>query len=121
MAHNGKSGHILLYKTLMGILAPIVAANISVRAAEVDETVLEGYPLVDLQPGGQAQIVGITPTIRGLERRRLLDLGILPGTVIVAEYESPQRDPTAYRVRDSLIALRDDQAQSIIVKTLEAV
>jgi DtxR family Mn-dependent transcriptional regulator len=103
------------------ILAPIVAANISVRAAEVDETVLEGYPLVDLQPGGQAQIVGITPTIRGLERRRLLDLGILPGTVIIAEYESPQRDPTAYRVRDSLIALRDEQAQSIIVKSLEAV
>lgn len=103
------------------ILAPIVAANISVRAVEVDDHVLEGYPLIDLQPGAEAQIVGITPTIRGLERRRLLDLGILPGTVIIAEYESPQRDPTAYRVRDSLIALRDDQAKSIIVKSLEAV
>jgi Fe2+ transport system protein FeoA len=50
-----------------------------------------------------------------------LDLGLLPGTLITVEYESPQRDPTAYRVRDSLIALRDDQASSIIVEALEAV
>jgi DtxR family Mn-dependent transcriptional regulator len=103
------------------LLAPIVAANLSVRPVEAEDEILEGQPLVDLQPGERAQIVGITPSIRGLERRRLLDLGVLPGTEIVAEYESPQRDPTAYRVRDSLIALRDDQAQSIIVKLVEAV
>lgn len=102
-------------------VAPIVAANISVRALETEETILEGRPLVDLAPGEEAKIVGIAPMIRGLERRRLLDLGLLPGTLIRAEYESPQRDPTAYRVRDSLIALRDEQAQSIIVKSLEAV
>lgn len=103
------------------LLAPIVAANISVRPMEVEEDVLDGYPLVDLKPGDRAQVVGITPAIRGLERRRLLDLGILPGTVILTEYKSPQQDPTAYRIRDSLIALRDDQAKSIIVKSLEAV
>lgn len=100
------------------LLAPIVAANISVCAIESEEEILEGYPLVELQPGNQAQVVGITPTIRGLERRRLLDLGILPGTLIIAEYRSPQQDPTAYRVRDSLIALRDDQACSIMVKAV---
>jgi len=103
------------------LLAPIVAANISVRPMETEEDYLEGYPLVDLKPGDRAQVVGITPTIRGLERRRLFDLGILPGTVILTEYISPLQDPTAYRVRDSLIALRDDQAQSIIVKSMEAV
>ncbi len=102
-------------------LAPIVAANISVRALETEDIILEGRPLVDLEPGEQAKIVGIGPMIRGLERRRLLDLGLLPGTLISAEYESPQRDPTAYRVRDSLIALRDDQAISIFVKTPETV
>jgi DtxR family Mn-dependent transcriptional regulator len=101
------------------VLAPIVAANISVRKIEAEDS-LSGYPLVNLKPGAEARIVGIAPTIRGLERRRLLDLGLLPGTLIVAEYESPQRDPTAYRVRDSLIALRDDQAMSIIVQSLEA-
>jgi DtxR family Mn-dependent transcriptional regulator len=103
------------------LLAPIVAANVSVRPLEADSVVLEGHPLAELEPGERAEIVGITPTIRGLERRRLLDLGILPGTSIVAEYKSPQQDPTAYRIRDSLIALRDDQARSIIVKSLEAV
>ncbi len=101
------------------VLAPIVAANISVRTVEVEES-LDGYPLTELQPGAQAHIVGIAPAIRGLERRRLLDLGLLPGTRITVEYESPQRDPTAYRVRDSIIALRDDQAKSIIVNSLEA-
>jgi DtxR family Mn-dependent transcriptional regulator len=101
------------------LLAPIVAANISVRPVESEEQLLEGQPLADLNPGDRAQVVGITPTIRGLERRRLLDLGILPGTVILAEFKSPQQDPTAYRLRDSLIALRDDQARSIIVKPVE--
>lgn len=103
------------------VVAPIVAANISVRMVETEGPALEGYPLAELEPGAEAQIVGIAPMIRGLERRRLLDLGLLPGTRIAVAYESPQRDPTAYRVRDSLIALRDDQANFIIVKSPEAV
>ena len=39
-----------------------------------------------------------------------MDLGILPGTVIRAEMRSPGGDPTAYRIRGALIALRADPA-----------
>ncbi|NDJ54658.1 MAG: ferrous iron transport protein A [Chloroflexi bacterium] len=66
---------------------------------------------------GQAAIVQDL-TCQGLTRRRLMDLGILPGTRLVAELSSPLGDPTAYRVRDTLIALRRDQA-SLIEVSLE--
>jgi Fe2+ transport system protein FeoA len=42
-----------------------------------------------------------------------MDLGILPGTTIRAEMRSPSGDPTAYVIRDALIALRQEQASLI--------
>jgi Fe2+ transport system protein FeoA len=47
------------------------------------------------------------------------DLGILPGTLIRAEMTSPSGDPTAYRVRGALIALRDEQAGLINITRVE--
>jgi len=55
----------------------------------------------------------------GANRRRLMDLGILPGTRIVAEYRSPLGDPTAYRVRGATVALRKKQAQEIEISEEE--
>ena len=60
----------------------------------------------------------LSPQCRGPERRRLMDLGILPGTVIQAELVSPSGDPTAYRIRDALIALRKEQADWVRVELL---
>ncbi|MBN1964509.1 MAG: ferrous iron transport protein A [Anaerolineae bacterium] len=64
-----------------------------------------------LAPGQQAVVKSLTCT--GLERRRLMDLGILPGTIIEAELRSPLGDPTAYLVRGALVALRRNQARQI--------
>lgn len=47
------------------------------------------------------------------ERRRLLDLGIVPGTKIENLMSSPLGDPVAYNVRDSIVALRREQAELI--------
>lgn len=47
------------------------------------------------------------------ERRRLLDLGIVPGTKIENLMSSPLGDPVAYSVRDSIVALRREQAELI--------
>lgn len=102
------------------ILAPIVAANISVRPVE-KAAVAEsqpGEPLSVLKLGEHGQIVGLSPRCRGPERRRMMDLGILPGTVVTAELISPSGDPTAYRIRDALIALRVEQAQLINISRL---
>lgn len=100
------------------VLAPIVAANISVvpLAEENHDRQIEGVPLDSLQPGQSGVVTGISSLSRGVERRRLFDLGIIPGTAIDVEMVNPSGDPTAYRIRGSVIALRSNQARLISVK-----
>lgn len=104
------------------VLAPIVAANVSVvpLAAGPQAEGAAGEPLHALRPGERGRVVGLSPRCRGTERRRLLDLGILPGTEIAAALTSPTGDPTAYRIRGALIALRRSQAEMIRVERLGA-
>jgi len=84
-------------------------------AEAVDHTVL--YQRLDvLRPGDAAVVAQIAPAVQGAQRRRLLDLGILPGTEITAEIRSPSGDPIAYRVRGALIALRQAQAQGVYIR-----
>ncbi len=100
------------------ILAPIVAANISVvpLVEDVPQEELSGVPLDTLKPGQAGTVTGISPRSRGVERRRLLDLGVIPGTEIGVEMISPGGDPTAYRIRGTVIALRSTQARLIQVE-----
>lgn len=103
------------------LLAPIVAANISVVPMP-DVPEVERIPkelLTDLELGGRGEVVGMSPACRGLERRRLMDLGILPGTIIQKEFTNPNGDPCAYRIRGALIALREEQSNLIHIRTLE--
>ncbi len=79
----------------------------------------KAYTLADLQPGQKGRVTAISPACQGLERRRFMDLGILPKTIITAEMTSPSGDPTAYRIRGSLIALRREQASFIQIIALE--
>jgi len=97
------------------LLAPIVAANIAVvpMLEEQEATEPIGEPLTSLKIGEVAQVLSISPRTRGVERRRLMDLGILPGTVIEIEMGSPSGNPTAYRIRGAVIALRQSQAEDI--------
>lgn len=99
------------------LLAPMFAANLSAIPIqeEVMERVGEGMSMDDLQVGQSGKVLDISPRIRGLDRRRLLDLGILPGTRVTAEMVSPSGDPTAYRIREAVIALREEQARLIRV------
>lgn len=97
------------------VLAPILAANVSVMPLPEEPTVEEccAEPLSTLKLGEKATVAGISPACRGLERRRFMDLGILPGTHIEVDLSSPSGDPMAYRVRGALIALRHEQANMI--------
>lgn len=99
------------------ILAPMIANNLSVvpLQKEVFEEEQRGIPLDRLGEGQRGEVLAISSHIRGLDRRRLLDLGILPGTEIRVEMVSPSGDPTAYRIRDSVIALRSNQSRHIRV------
>ena len=76
---------------------------------DVMETTLDA-----LEKGRTATVIELTNA--GAERRRMLDLGILPGTPIVLEMISPLGDPHAYRIRGTVIALRRQQARSIRIR-----
>jgi DtxR family Mn-dependent transcriptional regulator len=98
-------------------LSPVAAANVTVLPLAGEAPSEERFEtLASLAPGDVAQVVGISPGCVGPQRRRLLDLGLVPGTVVAAEMSSAGGDPIAYRVRGSLIALREDQARWIRVE-----
>ena len=97
------------------ILAPIVAGNISVvpGTLEAAREIAQGQRLSGLARGVPARVIRVSPRCRGLERRRLLDLGVLPGTLVMAEMDSPSGNCRAYRVRGALVALRREQGDMI--------
>jgi DtxR family Mn-dependent transcriptional regulator len=99
-------------------LSPTVADNLSVVILPGETAAAPaGRPLSSLRPGMRGVVLEISPRCRGAERRRMLDLGILPGTEIEAVMTSPAGDPTAYRIRDALIALRRTQAALIRIES----
>ncbi|MCR4943928.1 MAG: ferrous iron transport protein A [Clostridium sp.] len=48
-------------------------------------------------------------------RRRFFDLGIIEGTKIEVLYRSPFGDPTAYLIRGTVIAIREEDSEKISV------
>ena len=104
------------------VLAPILAQSVFVQALPEyrTEDLVEEEFLSDLKPGRRTRVVGLSSACRGQERRRLLDLGFVPGTQVEFEMVSPAGDPTAYRVRGSVVALRHEQANLIRVNSREA-
>ena len=69
--------------------------------------------LAEVEVGKQARILHLK--VMGPTRRRLLDLGLLPGTTIRALMKSPLGDPIAYDIRGSTLALRLEDALKIVV------
>jgi DtxR family Mn-dependent transcriptional regulator/ferrous iron transport protein A len=76
-------------------------------------------PLDQIKAGQQAVIVALEQT--GVQRRRLMDLGFVPGTQIEIALKNPLGDPTAYLVRGAVIALRRVQARQIQVALVESI
>lgn len=52
--------------------------------------------------------------LQGKNRRRIMDLGLLPGTKVLAVMESPFGRLRAYMVRGAVIALRNKDSKDII-------
>lgn len=96
------------------ILSPLIAKNITVGVVKLEKQVEGKFKtLSSLKVGEQGTILGIAKALRGQQRRRLMDLGIVPGTKIAAELESLTGDPVAYRVRETTVALRKQQTDKI--------
>jgi DtxR family Mn-dependent transcriptional regulator len=115
-----KSGHLLRFLANGDehALAPILAHQIEVMAVPEPAPDEVAQTLAAFAPGQRVSVLGLSRSCRGPERRRLLDLGFVAGTLVVVEMVSPSGEPTAYRIRRTLIALHREQAKLVMVKPL---
>jgi DtxR family transcriptional regulator, Mn-dependent transcriptional regulator len=99
------------------VLAPVVAENITVLdIPREQEMEIPSDSLADLNVGEAGEVVTLSKACRGMQRRRLMDLGIVPGTIITNELSSPGGNPVAYNIRGAIIALRKNQARHVRIK-----
>ena len=73
----------------------------------------DAIPLSQLPVGSRGRVAALN--LEGLLRRRALDLGLVPGTLVECVRRSPAGDPVAYQVRGATIALRSENASQISV------
>lgn len=69
-----------------------------------------------LLPGQRAEIQRLAT--QGAMRRRLLDIGLIPGTKIQCVGRSPMGDPSAFLIRGAVIAIRRKDCSSIMVERI---
>ncbi|WP_129728384.1 MULTISPECIES: FeoA family protein [Bacillaceae] len=56
--------------------------------------------------------------LQGTLKRRLLDLGFIPGAIVKVLQKSPLGDPVAYQVSSTTIALRKEESSLIFCKSI---
>ncbi|MGQ1911131.1 metal-dependent transcriptional regulator [Marinifilum sp. RC60d5] len=98
------------------VLTPLFAGNITVEKTVDELTKIPKHDLLSsLKIGEQAEIMGISPNCRGQQRRRLMDLGIVPGSSISAVMRSASGDPVGYRVMGTTIGIRKQHADQVFI------
>lgn len=67
---------------------------------------------LDLLPRGESAIITKIST-RGAMRRRLMELGFIPGAEITALYRGFFGGPAAYLINGAVIAIRNEDAAEL--------
>lgn len=70
--------------------------------------------LDQLEPGHRVRVVSLAG--EGAFRRRLMELGLVPGTVVERVGRPGARDPLAFLVRRATVALRRNDAAGVTVE-----
>jgi len=98
-------------------ISQLEALNINVSPIKDEQKInFSAKTLDSLKTSQIGEIIAISRACHGQQRRRLMDLGVLPGTEISVEMESLGGDPIAYFIRGTTIAMRRNQAQMIHVR-----
>jgi DtxR family Mn-dependent transcriptional regulator len=84
--------------------------------ARKDRVVEENVFLNELKPGDKAKIVKVNGG--GETRRRIVDMGVTPGTLIEVERMAPLGDPMEIKVKGYHLTLRMEEARTISVEPL---
>lgn len=72
--------------------------------------------LGELDPGSKRKVTRVTGT--GPLRRRILDMGVVPGTEIVVERVAPLGDPIEVTIKGYHLTLRKNEAGAVLVEPL---
>ena len=75
---------------------------------------MENLNSLELDNIGIVKKINVTGSIK----RRLLDIGLIPGTKVKYLFSSPFKDPKAYLIRGTIIALREEEANGILVEKI---
>ncbi len=94
-----------------------LVGNISVKSAPESLQEIPAEPLSILNTGEKGKILYLKS--QGLTRRRFMDLGMVPGTLIEVLMPSLFGEPKAYRIRGTTIALRKEQANQIFIQKIK--
>jgi DtxR family Mn-dependent transcriptional regulator len=119
----GRDANAVTCETPIGrrTVSPAVAANIDVRAATEGEHLGKPWAsLAALPLGERAEVIALSDRCTGLSRRRLLDLGFTAGAMVRAVLANFEDAAHAYEIRGSVIALRKEQAEQILVRPVVA-
>ncbi len=69
--------------------------------------------LTSLKEGEKAHVCELLNT--GGIRRRLMDMGLVEGTEVTCALKSPCGDPVAYLIKGTLIAIRSEDTDKIMI------
>ena len=72
--------------------------------------------LNDLKLGEKGKVISLKS--EGTIRRRLLDIGLTPGTIVECVLISPFNDPVGYKIRNATIAIRNEDSKFIEVEVV---
>jgi ferrous iron transport protein A len=72
--------------------------------------------LAALAPGTRAKVISIGAI--GPMRRRLMDMGVIPGEAVRVEKVAPLGDPIEVTIKSYNLSLRKREAEGIVVEVL---
>ena len=106
--------HNLLRLRLDGNVVPLAAA--AARHVSVVPAPALPVPLGELPVGSRARAVEIGGS--GKHQRRMLDMGFVPGAGVAVIRRAPLGDPIEYRIKGTAVALRREDADTVLVEEL---
>ncbi len=71
-------------------------------------------PLHELKVGQHGTIVGVGG--EGAIKRRMMDMGLVPGTVVRVVRVAPLGDPIEFRIKGYSLSLRRSEARNVTVE-----
>jgi Fe2+ transport system protein FeoA/Mn-dependent DtxR family transcriptional regulator len=101
---------------LFGNVVPLAAA--AARHVFVVPAPTLPVPLGELPVGSRARAVEVQGD--GKHQRRMLDMGFVPGAEVTVLRKAPLGDPIEYRIKGTAVALRKEDADTVLVEEVRS-